>query len=285
MFVTLLLGVLNLKTGILRYCNAGHTPPILVHPHVHDKSVCTQVELIPNLPVGAMKGFPYKEQSLLLPDSSILTLYTDGISEAENENKTPYGTKRLMETVEHNAHSSSRQMTEALLADLKLHVRENEPSDDVTLLVINYRKQPNERRQTIVISNKIEELHQVRLFIEEVGAQVSLTSDVILKLNLAMEEALSNIILYSFDKQQKEQQMEQQIEISVTCTGNEVIITLIDNGCPFNPTLKEAPDLHLSAAERSIGGLGIHIIQQIMDKVDYQRVNNQNILTMTKKIN
>ena len=66
--------------------------------------------------------------------------------------------------------------------------------------------------------------------------------------------------------------------------GEKLIFTITDSGVPFDPTQKEEVDITLSAEEREIGGLGIHLVRQIMDEVKYERTNNQNILTLVKKL-
>ena len=61
--------------------------------------------------------------------------------------------------------------------------------------------------------------------------------------------------------------------------------TIIDSGKPFDPTVQSAVDTSLSAQERKIGGLGIHIMRQNMDSINYERLDNRNILTLRKKLN
>lgn len=276
MFVTLLIGVLDVKTGFLQYCNAGHTTPIFVAPD----GTCSWLEVIPNIPVGVMENFPYRMQSCNLPDSSALIFYTDGVTEAENDKKELYGEKRLMETVKRNAGASSRMMTEAILSDINLHIKDNEHSDDIALLVIDYNKRHGEDMQTLVISNKIEELNKVAQFIEQLGEQMSLSPSLVMNLNLAMEEAVSNVILYAYP----EQQSDKQIEVTVSRNGDKLILTVTDDGSAFDLMMKEDPDIDLPAEERPIGGLGIFLIKKIMDEVEYRRMNGNNILTLVKKI-
>jgi len=276
MFVTLLIGVLDVKTGFLQYCNAGHTTPILV---AQDGS-CSWLEVIPNIPVGVMENFPYRMQSCNLPDSSALILYTDGVTEAENDKKELYGEKRLMETVKRNAGVSSRKMTETILSDINLHIKDNEHSDDIALLVIDYNKRHDEDMQTLSISNKIDELNKLTQFIEQLGEQMSLSPSLVMNLNLAMEEAVSNVILYAYP----EQQSDKQIEITVSRNGDKLIMTVTDDGSAFDLMKKEDPDIDLPAEERPIGGLGIFLIKKIMDEVEYRRMNGNNVLTLVKKI-
>jgi len=130
--------------------------------------------------------------------------------------------------------------------------------------------------QTLLIYNEMSELTKVAGFVEQLG----LPPAWVMKLNLALEEAVSNIILYAY----KEQAKGQQIEIRASCCDNRLTLTIIDSGEAFDPRLQNDPDISLPVEERPIGGLGIFLIKQIMDKVEYQRVNDKNILILSKNI-
>jgi anti-sigma regulatory factor (Ser/Thr protein kinase) len=94
-----------------------------------------------------------------------------------------------------------------------------------------------------------------------------------------MEEALTNIILYGFDDKNIH-----AIEICFKKTGDELTISIIDDGHEYDPTLKADPDITLSVEDRPVGGLGILLIKKIMNKVEYHRKENKNYLILTKNI-
>ena len=123
------------------------------------------------------------------------------------------------------------------------------------------------------------ELNQVAAYLEELGEEWEFPVPLILSLNLVLEEALTNIILYGYGDNQ-----EHSIEINFRIEANQLTISLIDDGNAYDPTLKEDPDITLTAEERPIGGLGIFLIKKIMDKVEYERKTNKNFLMLTKKI-
>ena len=276
MFVTLFVGALDLKTGHLRFCNAGHNPPVLINP----KGECTCLDVLSNIPVGVMEGFAYQEQSLTLADSSTLVLYTDGVTEAENIHQKLYGEEQFLKILACHYKDQPRKMVDTVISNIKNFVGDNEPSDDITLLIIKYEKQREADMQTLLIYNEMSELTKVAGFVEQLGAQLGLPPAWVMKLNLALEEAVSNIILYAY----KEQPKGQQIEIRASCCDNMLTLTIIDSGEAFDPRLQNDPDISLPVEERPIGGLGIFLIKQIMDKVEYQRVNDKNILILSKKI-
>ena len=274
MFVTLFTGKLDLKTGLLNYCNAGHNPPVIVAPD----GECRWLDIIPNLPVGAIKQFPYKEQNITLPHTSALLLYTDGVTEAENAENQFYGKERLLSLIEKNCKLAPCNMIETLLSDIDDYVKNYEPSDDVTLLALRYRK-VTEDIDTLLISNKIEELTKVSDFIKQAGERMKLPHELVMKLNLAIEEAISNIIFYGFENRNGE------IKITFSVKDDNLLFTIIDNGIEFDLTRIENPDITLPAEERPVGGLGIFLIKQIMNEITYRRENEKNILTMSKNIN
>ena len=137
----------------------------------------------------------------------------------------------------------------------------------------------NIKNKHFVIQNQIEQLSFLAVKIEELAEKWELSHALAMNINLVIEEALSNIIFYAFtDKGLHE------IRISVSLTNKRFTIKITDDGIPFNPLLQQLPDINLPAEERPVGGLGIFLISQIMDQMNYSRQKNQNILTLNKSI-
>ena len=130
MFVTLFLGALDMKTGQLDYCNAGHNAPL----SLTDKIAPLPVK--PNLPLGILQDFEYQEQSTSLVPDDALFLYTDGVTEAENIHHELFGEKR-MEEVLHERRTAQEHL-EAINAAVAAFVGEAPQSDDLTVLFIHY---------------------------------------------------------------------------------------------------------------------------------------------------
>jgi serine/threonine-protein kinase RsbW len=129
------------------------------------------------------------------------------------------------------------------------------------------------------INNQIDELTRVAVFLEELGEDWGLSMPLTFSLNLVLEEALTNTILYGFDDESKH-----SIEICFKKTGDQLSISIIDDGHAYDPTLRADPDITLPAEDRPVGGLGIFLIKKIMDTVEYQRNENRNYLILTKNI-
>ena len=134
-FVTLFLGVLDLSTGRLRYCNAGHDRPVLVGDSVEE------LPALANVPVGAFDDATYQEQEAMVAPGTLLFLYTDGVTESMDADRRQYGRERLL-----GALSACPRKPDVLVRTIEAGIRafagEAEQSDDLTMLAIHYH--PNE---------------------------------------------------------------------------------------------------------------------------------------------
>lgn len=135
MFVTLFVGVIDLATGKMSYCNAGHNPLLVIQP---DGTV-SFLDMLSNIPIGVFPGFAYRTQQITIAPGTMLFLYTDGLTEAENEAKELYSDPRLMDEVQAHAHLSPRELTQYVMESVHRHAGEAEQSDDLTILTIKYR--------------------------------------------------------------------------------------------------------------------------------------------------
>lgn len=135
-----------------------------------------------------------------------------------------------------------------------------------------------QEHKQLIIRNEITELNRVVTFLEGLEEEWQLPLAIITPINLVLEEALSNVIFYAYEKGSTH-----EIKIDFAHTANQLDIAITDTGKPFDPTRKEDPDIDLPAEERPIGGLGIFLIRKIMNEVSYERVGQENVLRMTKK--
>ena len=140
--------------------------------------------------------------------------------------------------------------------------------------------QPNVRYQRqITLPNDVQEVPQLNVFVDEVCEQVDFDMSTTLKLNLAIEEAVVNVMNYANPAGEKG-----DVDIEAMINDEYLVFVISDSGTPIDPTAKAEVDTTLSAEERGIGGLGIHLIRQIMDTINYERVEGKNVLTLRKKL-
>ena len=130
MFVTLFCGVLDLQTGRMRYCNAGHNAPVILS----DSKEFLPAE--PNLPLAIMKGMVYRVQERSLNPDDAIFLYTDGLTEAEDISKMQFGEERMMKSL--SGRKTAQEHLDTISADVRAFVGEAPQSDDLTMLFIHY---------------------------------------------------------------------------------------------------------------------------------------------------
>ena len=139
MFVTLFCGKLNLLDGTMIYCNAGHTPPILTHT---DHSV-NFLNIQPDIPLGILKNHKYQEYTYQFVSGSGLLLYTDGVTDAENENGEFYTKERLLKVIRYNNHLHPQEFIKAILMDIRAYICSHPLSDDLSMLTFIYGREWN----------------------------------------------------------------------------------------------------------------------------------------------
>ena len=139
MFVTLFIGVLDLKTGHLRYCNAGHDAPYIINnkPKVKDEKRATTLPVEPNLPIGILSDWKFIEQEAAIAPSSIIFLYTDGLTEAENSRHELFGEQHIADIVT-SFNGLPQELIETMTDAVHQFVGETEQSDDLTMLAVKY---------------------------------------------------------------------------------------------------------------------------------------------------
>jgi sigma-B regulation protein RsbU (phosphoserine phosphatase) len=132
MFVTMFIGLLNLKTGNLSFCNAGHNPPVL-GGGAHDGEF---LDIQPNAPLGLWPGLEYEGEEIDSIKERPLFIYTDGLNEAENIQQEQLGDERLLEILRATHFENARQVISTLTAAVELHRNGAEPNDDLTMMCI-----------------------------------------------------------------------------------------------------------------------------------------------------
>ena len=135
------------------------------------------------------------------------------------------------------------------------------------------------KQYTLTLHNDVQEIPRLATFIEEIAENHAIDMATSMNLNLAMEEAVVNVMNYAYPKESVN-----NIDITAEVNDEEIAFSIADSGIPFDPTQKGEPDLSLDAEDRPIGGLGIHRVRQLMDTLDYRYENGHNILTLKKRI-
>ncbi len=280
MFVTFQAALLDLRNGVVEICNAGHNYPFIQKSdHQISKFRCR-----PGLPLGVMEDTAYFLETLTLDRGECILMYTDGITEAINLKETFFKEDKLISSMLSLPDGSAKDIAIRLLQDVKNFTEEAEQSDDITLLVVKYRgtkkERPGAEMAELELDNQIDELDKISRQLEELAEKWQLPAKMVMELNLALEECVANIIFHAFPDKNTH-----PIFLKFIKEESSVRIIITDEGKEFDIVKHpEHTGLDKPVEERKIGGLGIHFIRTVMDKVEYSRKENKNIVILTKKI-
>ena len=277
MFVTAWMGILDLKSGKLQYSNAGHNPPIIKHSNGTVEYLKSRAGFV----LAGMDGIRYRVNELQLERGDRIFLYTDGVTEATDSSNQLYGEDRLLNYMNNNPDLDGHVLLPSLKADIDKFVGEAPQFDDITMLVLDYKK----KEEGVSMVNKIfpaktDALNDVIGFVEQSLEAFECSMKNSMAICVAIEEVFVNVAHYAYG----EGEGNVSFDISFDDESREVTFVMKDKGIPFDPLQKSDPDITLSAEERGIGGLGIFITKKTMDKVEYIYENGENVLTMVKKI-
>jgi len=132
---------------------------------------------------------------------------------------------------------------------------------------------------TIRLPVDLREIERLNRIVRQFGDLHEVPSRTLYAVNLALDEVVTNVVLHGFDDAS-----EQQLEVRVVAGAAEITADIEDAGRPFNPLDVAPPDLTAPLDERSLGGLGVHLVKNLMDRVEYRREGTKNVLTMRKRI-
>ena len=293
-FVTLFVGVLDLKTHHLTYCNAAHNAPVLVTT----EGECRLLDVETNLPVGIEDRYHYGEQQMEFPPGSALLLYTDGLTEAtylsSDGSRRLFGEDRLLHDVEKNSKASAMEVIDFLKQHVTVFADGTVQGDDLTLMFIRHGKvkqgdslpgadqhpEPARMIHRIIMKNEMTEVVRLRSFIFSVCREYGIDDETGKTLNLAVEEWVANVINYAYKKG-----MRGHVEVTADVKDGVLTMVIKDHGVAFDPTQHVEVDIDADLDDRQIGGLGIHLVRTIMDTMSYERTaNGYNVVTLTKRL-
>ena len=276
MFITVFVAILNTDTGRLIYSNAGHNPSYVIEKN---RDIIVLDDLHGPV-VGAMEGMAYEETTLYIDKDDVILAYTDGVSEAQNKNEEFYTVKRLFKLIQEGPYDSTKSLTDLIVESVKEFENGTEQFDDITVLALQYlqdKHKDSSELSSIKIRNMISEMPKIISYFESFAHENDMPAASIRKFNIVLDELLNNIISYAFNDDD-----EHHILVKFQLKYLRLIITIEDDGIPFNPFRAEPPDIELSINERNLGGLGVHIVKNMVDEYHYIRQSKKNIINLIK---
>ena len=295
-FVTVFVGVLDMKTHYLTYCNAAHNAPVMITT----EGECSLMEVETNLPIGVEDRYNYGEQQVDFPPGSALLLYTDGLTEAtyvsNDGSRKLFGEDRVLHDTEKNSKASAIEVIDFLKQHVAVFADGTEQGDDLTMMFVRHGRVNHGDRDPVmsstisgvpvpmihrlIMKNEMTEVARLRTFFFSVCREHDIDEETAKTLNLALEEWVANVISYAYPKG-----MRGHVEVTVDVANNVLTLVIKDHGTAFDPTQHEEVDIDAGLDDRAIGGLGIHLVRTIMDTVDYQRTaDGYNRLVLTKNL-
>jgi len=272
MFVTAFLGIIHIPSGHVACSNAGHNLPFILR---RDGSL-EKLPRTPGMALGVMEDIAYGSHEFSIGPGDTILLYTDGITEAMNRQGEMFSDQRLESILSGCVESGASEITARVKNTVFAFADGADQSDDITVLAL---KNVFLGKLRLTIKNRLEEITRLAEEIEQFAESRRLPGKLAFQLNLVVEEIVTNIIKYGYNDQG-----DHEITVVLEAKGGAVLITVIDDGRQFNPLEAPEADTGLPTEDRPVGGLGIHLVRQIVDDIEYRRENSRNLLTMKKII-
>lgn len=273
MFVTCFLAILDTKTGVMKYANAGHNPPIIGQKQNYQYLKCNSGFLL-----GCFPDAYVKDEEITLNNGDTITLYTDGITEAMNNNKELYGEKRLLNFFNRKKYSTLLELHHDLKDDIAQFVGDAEQSDDMTYLTLKFHGDEYYYEEKNFLANP-DNIPQILDFLKQFAKNEEFEHNFANNLLIVGDEICSNIVKFAY----KHEDGDIYIRLLYNINEKEFVFTIIDKGEEFNPFDTDAKPLDGDISDRPVGGLGILIVKQLMSEHAYDRINGKNIVTLKKK--
>jgi sigma-B regulation protein RsbU (phosphoserine phosphatase) len=166
------------------------------------------------------------------------------------------------------------------LADVRAYQGKAEQADDITIISTTYYGKPGGselRTLDLVLANRLQEIGRANQAFDEFAEAEGVAVPVTRSVNVVLDELLNNIVSYAFPDDE-----DHDIDVRFELSNDRLSVTISDDGVPFNPFAGVPPNTGLSIDEREVGGLGIHLVRNMMDEVSYNRRTDRNVVILVK---
>lgn|SRR5574344_684011 len=278
-FMTAFFAIIDLKTGQIEYVNAGHNPPLISKDNNFEF-----MNIESNIALGVLDDTIYQSGKLQLKPSESILLYTDGVTEAINDNHEFFGDENLLKILENQALLKSQKIIELISGELKKYSKGCEQADDITMLSFKYTGK-NNLSEKVDVPAQISDLKPFLTWLENLCIKCNMTNEQKSMMLMSAEEVFVNIAYYAYPDKIKEKIQETNILFKYIESTKEVSLIFMDSGVKYNPlTQSKTPDINQPLDKREAGGLGILMVKNMMSSVNYCYKNKQNVLTLTLDI-
>ena len=273
MFVTCFLAILDKKTGVLQFANAGHNPPIIGTNFNYRYLKCKS-----GFVLGGLEDAFVVDESIQLEKGESITIYTDGVTEARDEKGALYGEERFLKLMNSKDYTCLLEIHHSIKDDMAKFCGVTDQSDDITILSLKWQGDDCDLEDR-VFDGKLENVQQALDFVEAFCDKENINREFKNNLSIVTDEIISNIIKYGYENKGGPV----YIRLLNNRDKKEFVLTMVDKAPAFNQLEIDNDPLEGSADDKPIGGLGILIVKKIMTEYAYDRINNKNILILRKK--
>ena len=275
LFVTMLAGIVNIKTGNLSIINCGHNKPLIKHKDGYYE----YLDIESNVPLGIIDDAAFEIYETTLKKGDIIFTYTDGITEAVNIDEQMYGEENLKNSLNKIKDKADiKEIVSGVKNDLKTYTKDAPQSDDITMLCFKYTGESSNNSKTLTKIFKeaavIENYKPFYEWLHNTMSEWKINKELFNTIDMCSEEIFANITFYAYEENKG------LIEVTLSKTDNEIKLKFEDTGVEYNPLEKPDPDITLPPMERPLGGLGIFMVKNMAKNVTYERKDNKNILTL-----
>ncbi len=276
MFVTLLCLLIDCKTGLMQIANGGHCFPV----HIRRGTTPRFLDEGGGTLIGIMEDVPITPTELQLEPGDLIFTYTDGVNEAMNPARELFEYDRILQQLEGATERSAADSIQRMLTAVRAFANGAEQSDDIAMLAFRY--QPAATASAVAeieLKSTPQEVmrgcESIRAHCEKHGVPEKAIHD----LMLAFEETGSNVVNHACAGKSDD-----RFWLRIECRPEVVELMIRDRGPAFDPLAAPEVDLTGDPDERGIGGLGIHLVRNVTDALAYERIGDENRLTITRRL-
>ena len=245
-----------------------------------DKDGAIIRRLMPTGPaVGMFPDLEFRVEQIQMDKGDLLVGFTDGATDAKNSTGELFSEERLLKSIA-VPWTSIYSMFFELNAELHKHIGNQNQFDDITLISFRRKLVVEKDQHAICRVARLNVLGELRDFAEGAASYSGLSHDDVFAFKLAVEELCANIIQYGYEGTEPG-----LISIFFDVDEQVARLTIRDDGKYFSPEQAKGPDLEADWEEKEIGGLGLYLVKELMDKVTYERTDeNINQFVLEKEL-
>ncbi len=269
LFVTMLMGIVDIETGKTNIINCGHNLPLIKRQNEGFE----YMQLNSNLPLGVFEDAEFEIYETTLNPGDIIYTYTDGVTEATNKKNETYGEQKLYDCLNSITETRITDIEQKVKSSIQKFISSSPQSDDITMLIFKYNGISN---NTITFKQPAVQENYKHLYtwLQGICREWKLDKTLANKLDMCAEEIFANVAFYAYPDAPG------NIEAKLQKTNGRIILEFKDSGTAYNPLERPDPDITLPPEERPLGGLGIFMIKEMADEISYKREDDKNILTL-----